>query len=869
MLHVFPHPLTRTATGGWVDFEPLRWAELPQWRAAHRTLLAQQQRLQAALDEALYQLIAQLGAAAPTAPLLRLKRAVFNGRVLPALPAGLPTDLLAMLRAYDQVQAQLAAWELDLAGAYEQALARGRAQVQALSRQPNLQRALPLASPTLLAQLPRYQHAAPAAFGKREQQTELGLLRYLTRLHFKTSPFSTFTAVSVSSLGAVPAGAAWPAAAPLRSVVRLNSYLLLHVQTLLLLVPGVAEALPLRLHPSCWVQEKTYHWLLNQRNLEAFQRLPQQPLVDIVAQQVQAQALSLRQLAERLAADHVEAPLATVADWLRQLVRCGFLAIDLGIASTDPAWELALTRRLAPLAAEFPAVQPVLELLAGLRLRLAAYPEESADARAASRQQLEGAFRQTEAHLLALADPVAVAEGRAAGHRAQGISYQPSAALRVGPYLPAGFRLLYEDTTQPDGGQLDAAGMQALVGTLHQALSHLPPASAELESLASLYKEQFGSRLSVPLLEFYQAYVTHPPCPAASPATPWAALTAALAAALPAYAAVVTLDPAQLGGAATPRAAPWTGAALVQLFGAAEGPALQGVVNNLLPGLGKGSGRFLHLFAQEQTHAQQAWNRRVLAGRGLATELRDASYSNANLHPPLLPHCLDLAGGPALTGGSALALSDLAVRLIPATGQASLWHEPSGQPVLPCDVALQALDTRAELYQFLLRFGPPVPTLAPLLAAVSADCRHRFPAQTEPLPGVFRYPRVQLGAGLVVRRRRWYVAAGALPQRRAAEPESQYLVRLAEWQQQLELPDEVFFAGQPAAPGNGLPASPDDYKPQYLHFASPLLVRLFEKQLRKGLPLRLEEMYPTTAQLRQAGQTHVRETLLEWGDLPG
>ncbi len=462
--------------------------------------------------------------------------------------------------------------------------------------------------------------------------------------------------------------------------------------------------------------------------------------------------------------------------------------------------------------------------------------------------------------------------GRAAARPApadSGVPTPPSPAarpaLRVGPFLPAEVKVLYEDAAQDAGGVLDADGTLALLRDLHQLFASQPPGPDALAPLAQLYRQQFAGRAAVPLLEFYQLAAAQPAPPPAA-AEPWPGLQPALAAALPAYAAVLTLDPARLPPPAQGAAPPWAGAALVQLFASPAAPQLRGVVNNLLPGLGKGSGRFLYLFDEALTRAQQAWNQRLLAGRGLATALHDATYSNANLHPPLLPHALGLAGSPPPPGAAPLALADLEVRLAPGTGCPGLWHAPSGQPVLPCDVDLQAQDTRAELYQFLLRFGPPAPTLAPLLAAVGADCRRRFPAQTEPLPGVFRYPRVQLGAGLVLRRRRWYVAAAALPQRRAAEPDGPYLVRLLDWQQQLDLPDDVFFAAQPApgAPAGGT----DDYKPQYLHFGSPLLVRLFEKQLRKNLPLRLEEMYPSPAQLRQSGQLHVRETLLEWGDLP-
>lgn len=893
MVSVFPHPLTRTATSSFAAFDALRWEALPGLLAERAALHQRQQHLQTGLNDALYQLIQDPAHAALSARLLHLKRAVFNGRPVGEAAAhapDLPPALRPALLAYAQVLTQLAAWETAFEQAYQHQLLLARTHLQALAQQENLLCGLHLASDTLLAQLPRYWQTAPADFRKREHHLELGLLRYLTRLHFKTSPFSTFTAVGVSTLASVPALLAWPTGnVAYRSVMRLNNNLLAYLKTLLGLVPELREALPVRLNPSLTTQAGNYHFVLNHHNVEAFQTLAGNELLAVVEAELRAAGgwLSLGALAQRLAADHVEAPLPALLAWLLPLVECGFLEVDLNASGTDPDWDQALHQQLLPLAGCHPVLPDVLALLHQLRTLAADYAQSPASARGPQRQAMLAAFRQVEGQLREAAGQApAGAISPQAYREAYAQQYEPAEAFIIRPFLHADFTLLYEDAAHAPAGQLDAAAVQQAAECLQRWLSCWPPATTEPARQRAYFLARYAAEAEVPLLTFYQTYVAEvrkpaqaqaPAMAATTPAEPtW--LAACLAEALPTYAPVLTLRlPAEASRpAATAQGAPTATAAYIQFFMEAQpgrASVLQGVVNGLLPGLGKGSGRFLHLFGAETTQAFQAWNCGFYPAPALAAELADASYSNANLHPPLLPWQLVLPGGHAShSAGQQLNVADLVVRDCPQRHRLALWHLPSGQPVRPHDVGLQALATRSELYQFLTAFGEEGATsFAPLLQAVARYCRAQFPAQTAPLPGVARYPRVQLEAGLVVQRQRWYVAATAVPTRAKAESASQYLRRLAAWRQQLDLPAEVFYylrlGGEPATPGQ--PAGADEYKPQYLHFDNVLLVRLFEQQVPKaGERLLFEEMYPDSATLRQQGQAYVRETLVEWQHRP-
>jgi lantibiotic biosynthesis protein len=905
MLQVFPFPLTRTATGPFAGFEPLRWAQLPALLAGRAAVLARRHQLRRALDEALYQYISSLSAPGLQRELVRLKRDIFNNRPLtPAQLAGLyelPAPLAADVQRYAATHRQLTDWEQDFEQSYQQQVVRSRAQVQQLARQPALLQGLLLSSRVLLAQLPGYWRTAPAEFRKKEHQTEMGLLRYLTRLHFKTSPFSAFTAVGVATMGQVATLIARPAdEQACHSAIRLNNQLLAHLKTLLLLVPGLQQEFPVRWNPSAQVRDGAVHFLLNHHNVEAFQRLPAGEALLLVEQVLAAHGgqLPLARLLALLTQDHLDAAPAALLPWLLKLVECGLLEFNVDASGTDPDWDQALSRQLEPLVAAFPLAGEVRELLGNLRALAATYARCPATERSALLDQAHGWFRQTNARLLAAIGLSAAALDANAAYQQQYVQqYLTAQAFTVKPYLKADFQLYYEDAATSAPVCLDAAALHAYTAALGDLLAGIrqdTAAGSEQQHMKSYFLARYPPHAAVGLLAFYQDYFTDvrkpaqeqaavsvQATPAAGPLSAWQTrLHNWLGAAYTAYPGTITIPLAQVlppaGTSYSPRPAPPL-AAFVQFFTepAADGTlVLKGVVNRLSTGGGKNSGRFLHLFDEPVTQAFRSWNRQGAAADILAAELTDASYSNANLHPPLLPYQLLLPGSHAhLPPSVHLPVAELTVRYCVTEQRLFLHHPPSGRRVLPYDVGLQALPTRSELYQLLATFGPAAagPSLGPLLEVVGQFCRARFPGQVQPLPGVFYYPRIQLEAGVVLQRRRWYVQRASFPSQSKTETDGAYLCRLTEWRQPLGVPAEVFLYLHPPTNlgGPGRPAGPDDYKPQYLHLESPLLVQLLSKQLPKaGDLLLLEEMYPATDALRQQGVQHVQEILIEWQLLP-
>ena len=181
----------------------LRTPDVADWAA--RTVAEEERlhRLGARLSDPLSEVVGATEDTALRRRLLALRRQVFNNR-LPgdfaaarALAADIGgvtgDDLVGWLDARRRWEELRSAGDRLLADALE----RTRAALRDLARDDRLRRGLLLASPTLEERLDRYAEARVT--GKRARKMERSLLAYLYRTACKTSPFSTLTAVALGT----------------------------------------------------------------------------------------------------------------------------------------------------------------------------------------------------------------------------------------------------------------------------------------------------------------------------------------------------------------------------------------------------------------------------------------------------------------------------------------------------------------------------------------------------------------------------------------------------------------------------------------------------------------------------------------------
>ncbi len=328
---------------------------------------------------------------------------------------------------------------------------------------------------------------------------------------------------------------------------------------------------------------------------------------------------------------------------------------------------------------------------------------------------------------------------------------------------------------------------------------------------------------------------------------------------------------------------------------------LMGVVNASLSGFGKMISRFMHIFDASVTEDVRSWNS-ARAGEAMFIEDCDASYFNANLHPPLMPHEIWMPGGHnTLPAEKQIPVTDLQVRLSADGERLELLHKTLGKTAYVFDLGFQGHGGRSQLFQLLEKFTrAEYLSFYPLLNALSSLSAPKPQQQTlpenaeqqpnetpkdaaiaaatpetKPQPRVRTRPRVVYEEQLVLQRKAWFVPKELLPLRTKQETDWQYFERLNTWRSELGMPEEIFLFVNPRENQNNQEnidtdaakrVTRDDYKPQYISFRNPFMVKLFEGLLAKVMSvLKIEEMLPNSRQMAEiAGQKYVTECVVQW-----
>lgn len=868
---IFPYILTRYAS---LPFSTLRHWQLPginAYMAAMEQLQSSIPRQQDLLCNLLFSIIKGTEDNKERQRLLQLKRDIFNGKVPPLNAAGDNRELSAALQEYLDIHTQKQRLQHEWELSFNTQLSAHRRLLQSLAQQELLRKGILLSSPVLYTQLDSFAAADPLAFRNRELKNEYSLLRYITRMAAKTSPFSTFTYTGIATPDERQPHFQQPVITRyIRSGIRLNNALFSYIRSLMIHHPVLNEILEVRLNVTAAIHEEQLCFLINYFNVEAFQRLPARNLPLWLYQFLQKEEMpfTTASLTDVLAKQIPDTDRRSIKEFLLKLAASGFLELGIGCSGVDPAWDLSLSRFLQPYL-HYPAVLSLYGLLQTLAAKQAAYADAGSEERHALLREIAGTLNhcfntlQLEAGL-----PVITAAGEAPAP----VTDANTAVFEVNRFAPRYFApqdIFYEDafTVIPD--RLPAAAVNAFVRKADQLCSLLEPADALQEErirMRNFFLQHYGTDQQESITAFYHAYYLHEK-------------KAALAGQqeqgnrplkqmeIP-DALQLTVEPGQISLQMHSSVTGRPGAArgmFVQFYNVQHNGErqLHGVVNAPLPGMGKVAGRFLHLFDPDVTRSFVEWNT-ALHPAQLLMELNDGSVFNANIHPPLLPYEIGMPGGNNnYPQERRILLRDVQVRYNPGTDLLALYHS-TGREIYAYDLCLESFYNRSHFYQLLAHFNPDFRLpLRQLIAAADQRYVLAFGAKEE----VQVKPRIVFEGTVVLRRKGWLLRTACIPAQERTETDAAYFVRLQAWREQYQLPEHVFLFLRspyiPATPAAGK-LQRDDYKPQYICFTQPLLVILFKKLLsRAGMYCYLEEMLPHADHLQEPAAT-VTEYMLHW-----
>ncbi|KAA5541580.1 lantibiotic dehydratase [Adhaeribacter rhizoryzae] len=988
-MKLFPYILTRIGGG---SYENLAQVDYSALNHQVEQLIARQQekmRLKAQLCTHLLEVLKNLPDQKIQNQVLNLRRDIFNQRtvkpqLLVVAKQYLPKDLNTDLEAYFTFAANLKAEEEKTAATYAQLLYASRQHLQQLAHDESLQKGLVLSSQSLLNALKDYTQQEPNTFRKKEFQTEQSLLKYLTRMYTKTSPFSTFNNLALGTLAALPNEVIRVKTNPeaeksVVSHIRLNNNLFKYLKDLFTVSKAIYPHLRLRANPT--IEQKAHHYvyLTNHNNVDAFQRIPLSPVLGLILQVVQANQAGIRfaQLVSEIC-EFVDAPADNIQAYLRQLISYGFLEFDLGVSGTDPDWDLKLISQLTYLEQqEVSHIAELSETLQYIRQQANQYGQAAVTERQQILNQVYARFRnicmnlheaaslpeterktpeelQTEwlvaqkeverqkkenGHPVAAA--VLVAEEAAAATPQEKV-FEHKSSTYFG-FKPE--QLFYEDTLREIDVQLDEAQLNGLVENLSSLLQemHLFRGMADDQDLMRQYfKQKYGTGGQINLLNFYEDFYreikkpeaewlarkqqennqqdkaprqTNPEeniagteaqeqnrdkeqTPALNRNTLIESHTEKTKGWLQNFVAAMqplVVTPAQQVDISLGLIRQITGTATEsenneKLFGNSYGAFVQlyqekdaagkwqlkGVLNASLLGYSKMISRFLHILPDAVTQTAKEWNTALQPPDSLFIENCDASYFNANLHPPLMPYEIRMPGGHnSLPVENQLPISDFEVSLNEPADELQLVHKPTGKRSYVFDLGFQAHGGRSQLFQLLDKFTRAEYLFTyPVVSAVNAAVEKNLTetAATETEPRILVRPRIVYQNQLTIQRKGWYVPKALIPQRQPDWSDWHYFLALNAWRQAHDIVDEVYVTIAPNRQQTGLNPEQtkklgrDDYKPQYINFNDPLFVLLFEKLLAK-VPdsLKIEEMLPNSKHLLQLDkQRFVTECVVQW-----
>lgn len=835
-------------------------------------LLAQGRGLEERLRQARGEMVDRLFAAVHESPpecrrfLLQVKRDCFNAKPLarhlssPQWPelekacGGLALSLLAL-------EEELAGWEGRLERIFRAERDAQRRRLLEQIQEPSLLRGLALASPELVTALDRLRCRPPEAWGRKERSLEASLLRYVSRVAVKLSPYSTFTRLALGVVrwdlppgGARYAGADWQP----RSLLRLKRYLLDQVNEMLLRYAPVRRTLRVNLNntveeagPGRYRYLRPGYWDVHPESgelryfFDSFVHLRLEP----------ARLAGLQSLLPPAGLPYEElvAALAPAGggeegagDFVERLLRVGFLHLVLPWPSNDGHLEKSMLSLLRQGPGweddeELARLRALLERLVALEQ---GYP--TAPLPVASLEEIDRIIDEMWDVAARLADlpPTAVRRRSKKG------GYYEDVFLAPGPGAESRAVLEIPETTARQ--LLESIDPLVRLAYLHNHRHDFR------HSLAAFMLQRWPDRREVGLLELFAAaqplwkqacqykVETRPPGGLHTSFNPFGlerierlrGLREGIWSQVDRWLEIGADESRIAGGelaallAEAPSCyAPSVGPCLFVQMADREGRLW--VLNRIYEGTGRFASRFTPIMDEESRRfytAHYTARSGFQAGerRGDFVDLMRPQGDTLNVHAVQTARVLELPGEPThLPMSRRLNLRDLRVR-VDEESLLPVLVDAAGCELRPLHLGGTGPMFMPPLTRFLSLFGPGeiLPVFPPRPGVPEGDCtvRHRLTIDN-----------------IVLQRKRWIFYSDAIPTELAEIPEDKAFVAINRWRLERGLPERMFL----------LEATPhfvlaDRYKPQYVDFTSPLFVSLFRAALKTGPgPLALEEPLPS------------------------
>lgn len=934
-MNLFPHYITRVGGAPYSLLSQLEVSSVQPLIEKQRSLETKRAEVATTFSDEVYQLISSQTDGKIQNKLLNLKRSIFNLKKLGEADMNTASSWLdsrtsELYNEYQELSAEIAGIDQELEKMFNAEVLETRNKLAEMGGMSSIQKGLLLSSQPLLNNVEDYRKQDRSKVRKKELKTEESLVKYLTRMTAKTSPFSTFTNLTTNTYGtggAKPVGFELNGEHEIYSHISLNNNIYLFLKGLLQRFPEIYRNFELRLNPTLSLQDEVYVFLTNNNNVEAFQRVPYNPVIELFYDFLQEKTEGISygdMVKEIIEGEYIDAEAPELEEYINQLINFGFIEYNIGVSGIDPFWDLKLAEVLSGFAHTSVHIPPMIESLKTARDHAKAYGKADVAQR---RELLQKAHETIREMCMKLHEAAGLpADERKSREELEAEAVRRAQEKKANPedkkpeeedkkpedevfthshntyftFKPE--HIFYEDTTANIVPIADKRAMTDLLGelkTLVYSFSDFDGFLDEQEKMTEYFTTKYPSGSAIPVMQYYEEFFRDIKVPEAKhlkelkekkdekPADPLPKVelttkrSESNSAKMDAITEMVKAkisDPTLVNISAEELAKILPTKPLEGSFGAFVQPfyengELKLVANSYFPGFGKMYSRFLHIFPDQLTEDLRKSN--APDNEMIYIENVDASFFNANLHPPLMPFEIWMPGGQnTLPAEKQIPVTDLEVLYNADTAELELRHQPSGKRCYVFDLGFQGMRGRSQLFQLLSKFSP-CKALFWMAMSSSVNLAIHPDALEKQKEGPIIMPRIVFNDKIVIQRKRWVIRKEFLEMPVAGEEEWQAFKRVNNWRHKLGLPDEVFvfltnFGEMETLDAEqGKKIGRDGYKPQYINFNSPLLVNLFDKMLDKvPVTMRIEEMLPGPSGMLESsdGTKWVSEFVIQWSD---
>ncbi len=275
-----------------------------------------------------------------------------------------------------------------------------------LANNEQLQKGLVISSQSLFDRTINYIKKKNDQLNKDDYRTEQSLIKYISRMSAKTSPFSTFTNLTMCNTadnynqainGEILKFNSEENAHPgVTSHIRINNFLFQYLKGLLCKNPDIFRWFLIRPNPTIKKLENEYLFLTNCNNVESFQRIPANPALEvftILAGNKPEGNVFNEILDDIIRNEYIDAPKEDLESFLIQLIEYGFLEFNFEVSGIDPDWDKKLVDKLLPLSSKSVLIEELTKSLRQIRILSEQYSSESIETRKEIIQNAYNSFK--------------------------------------------------------------------------------------------------------------------------------------------------------------------------------------------------------------------------------------------------------------------------------------------------------------------------------------------------------------------------------------------------------------------------------------------------------------------------------------------